>query len=270
MFVDNTKKIIVLSVPGTDSYFAEMFFRQQFQQKSISVQWVFLRSVTESEKNDIPIGNLNVDKLPQNMVPQSPSDRVLRRSGILLPKISDIIELNILNAPWYEYQIYGMCTNPIDRIIIQQEELIYIGAYMSLMRCIEENKEVRDYIPNREALIPESIKTRTLNSLMNNYVVNLNGLKFDPNDSKFPDYMKQQVLWLKHQDNLINHIFKYDNYVDFVSAISAIYEVDASLYDDIQRISSRKSNLTANDLSVELCNAILEQYPDDKILYDSL
>lgn len=270
MFVDNGRKIIVLSVPGTDPDIAELFFREQLQAKLIDgITFLDLKIIPDGDPRvGIRRKGVNLD-LP-NIIPDlTTTTRTNRRTGRSYHQIPDLIEKGLLLHSLDSYEIYGICINPIDRVIGEQEEMIFLSANRTYINSIIENREIPGYVPNRYPLSADSIRTQLLLGLEKNYM-DPTAEGYDISEARTPDHIRPQSLWLKYLGQPINHIFKYDNYVGFISAICALYDIDPTLYNDMERISSRKTNLIASDLTVELQNKISEIYAEDKALYDSL
>lgn len=270
MFVDNIRKIICLSVPGTDSLFAREFFTTQFDLHSITVNWTKMATGPIA----LPTANSSFDENGtfRNNTPglvEQYKRTYKYNYGKNPRKIADLIADNTITSPINEYNIYGICTDPITRVIVESEEMTYISLYKNYINNKKENEEVQDFIASPsiyERMNPDNIKQLAIQGCIKNFSV-------DDGDGyliKTPEHMKPQSEWLKYQGQNINHIFKRENYVGFVSVICSLYGIDASLYDDMPRIASRKTNLTAADLSDDLKTTILEFYAEDQALYDSL
>lgn len=272
MFVDNTKKIIVLSVPGSDNYFATSFFKDQFKLNSIEVN--FSMSSVPASTDLVTSFDASYIDIETNTIKEDAELTAKRRFRMQHPyleigknykRIQDLISENVLTAPISEYTLYGLCRNPIDRAIVDCEQMAYIAVHSAAIKSIEESA---NNVVNKSVFESDNIKKLTTDGLIDNYVVD-NGEGYTV-DATPPEHTKPQSLWLKYNGQPINHIFKYDNYTGFVSAICALYGIDASSYDDSPRISARKTNLTVDELSEEVKNEILQFYAEDKALYDSL
>lgn len=272
MFLDNTKKIICLSFPGIDSKFALDFFKTQFNLNSISVTW-FEPSYTEEQIRQL---REEISKIEDPVAQVNRSRELFESSLPVNPNISEILNANILTSPISEYDIYGICVDPTFRMIRMYELAVDLLARKNLEKQTEEyNKILQEVsgVPGEHQLtgvptLPD-IKNEVLNLFNKDFIQNI-GI-FAPERYQF--YSRQhhkQIYWLKHQDQIINHVYKYENYSSYVADICARYNIDASSYDDTVRLNSRKCNLSVNDISQEIKDKVLAKYPEDKTLYDSL
>lgn len=222
MFVDNTKKIICLSVPRTGTFTAEMFFREHLP--SNSVKWMLGRHFT----------------------------------------IPSIMRENYLSYPIAEYDIYGLCRNPIDRVIASYD------LEEGLKRKVRINSPSQTVLSD-EACTVEKLKTDLIDLLKIDFVDNHISKKFEEKGkNNIFVFLTKQVEWLKYQDQLINHVYKYENYNTMISDLCARYNIDFSLFDQSRKLNEQTTDLKQEDLSEEVKTKILEFYAEDKALYDSL
>jgi hypothetical protein len=273
MFIDNTKKIICLSVPGADyKQLMERFLRSQ----SIPVTWFFNNQPTQEGLNSLAaIAQISETNTPQETIKKVKS--IISDLGINseAPNIQNLIDANLLQFPISEYDVYGICLDPIFRIIScfdESRSRIHNREYEKRLQSFNETvTEIQNTIENAPPMdppLPPNLKDIILRDLNDAFIDNIG--HFAPERHQMISVTYQpQTNWLKHQGQNINHIYKYDNYMGFLSDICARYNIDASLYDDTITLN-RAINVTADDLSQEIKDKLLEFYAEDKALYDSL
>ena len=219
MFVDNSKKIICLSIPGINPISAELFFREQLQN---NVKWM----------------------LSKNFL------------------ISSLVSENYLTSPILEYDIYGLCRNPIDRIV--DDYLFYYtlpGTTDSIINAATGGMVPKQFyeLSGAEGVL-ENIKI----ILERDFLIE----SISMSDLRKRALFTNQVSWLKNDGVLINHVFKYENSDAMISELCGRYSIDSNLY--IKEETSPFFKEIKNNLGNDLTSKILEHYAEDKALYDSL
>jgi len=268
MFIDNVKKIICLSVPETDSNFANEFFRSQFESNSISVTW-FRPQYTKEQLAEF------VSQIPENLNEVAKIQQVSAFNASNISEISNISELinaNYLEFPITEYDVYSLSIDPILRILKMYENTLYTTRKKNFDMRMKNYDELVARNENPDLIIERpvfpDIKNIILDSLRKDFIDVIG--TFAPERYQYFSYSQQpQVYWLKHNNQTINHIYKYTNYTTFVSDICSRYNISAS-YDDSARLNSRKTDLSVEDIPQEIKDKILEKFAEDKALYDSL
>lgn len=249
MFVDNTKKIICLSVPGTDTEFATNFLKQQFNDNSISVNWFA----------PTKIADLFTEQQIKDNAENTNADISINLSNYQ-KNLQELLNDGLITSPISEYEVYGLCRDPFTRLF---------RTYTAKKSSSYEIAHKDDGITKTEVLLPENIKLGIIRETRRDfYEIGVDNI-FAQKSSMIKRYY-QQVHWLKHEGQVINKIYKYSNYTTFVSDICAKYNVNFSLYDDQPRIECTNFPLVVDDLFLELQEKIIAYYSEDKALYDSL
>lgn len=263
MFVDNTKKIICLSVPGTECDATQTFLQEQFELHSISVDW-FKKTPVLSDEQRLAIKEFDKEKVnTQNTVIDGTNTGIVASNHSELIEdgtVGELILKNCVTSPISDYKIYAICREPIMRII----SVVEAHIYDSHLKMIEHRAVLQ-----RSILEPEAIKESVLNFLTRNFVENI-GIFKPENINLLSSKYYSQTHWLKHNSQLVSDVYKHDNYASFVSDLCVEYNLDSSLYDDAKRITSRKTNLSLQNIQQEIKDKILERYTEDQTLYDSL
>lgn len=174
--------------------------------------------------------------------------------------LTDLIDKSTIINPISDYKVYGVCRNPGERLIS------CVDYFTS--RLNETAIKVINNEEERKAEILERMKLMFVDMGMEKFILNDEG-RPSGFDMQLIFYRRQSD-FLKYNDQVINHIYKYENLSSMVSDIAANYGIDASGFENTERFNERTTTMTWADVPEETQVKINEYYAEDIELYNSL
>lgn len=156
--------------------------------------------------------------------------------------VNDLISRGMLRYNISEYQIYGIVRCPLQRFLSSINHLDTFEGY----RC----NTVEQLIMFGEEILSDK--------------------KFNEMRVKYEILFRKQIEWLKVEESTNLNVYKFDNVDKFVNKICDLYDIDFNNYLKFDRIHVGKIKVSVDDLGYRMKKTILQNYSEDKVLYDSI